>query len=193
MPQTYPNQRMVKVHREALIGDFLGIKNENWQAASRDLGAHALNLYLYFAANANNYEFALSPADIRQTIGMPTSTYRDQFVKLVDKGYLVQSGSNRYEFYEIPKTRNAPIQNENCAPLGLDFENATNGDFSQTQAAQDIMAEDIEIYNIEVEKNTSINNETLYPQRVVYITPPKAEGKKIPNEKPKESKEEFIF
>lgn len=193
MPQTYPNQRMVKVHREALIGDFLGIKNENWQAASRDLGAHALSLYLYFAANANNYEFALSPADIRQTIGMPASTYRDQFVKLVDKGYLVQSGSNRYEFYEIPKTRNAPIQNENCAPLGLDFENATNDDFSQTQAAQDIMAEDIEIYNIEVEKNTSINNETLYPQRVVYITPPIAEGKKRPNEKPKESKEEFIF
>ena len=193
MPQTYPNQRMVKVHREALIGDFLGIKNENWQAASRDLGAHALNLYLYFAANANNYEFALSPADIRQTIGMPTSTYRDQFVKLVDKGYLVQSGSNRYEFYEIPKTRNAPIQNENCAPLGIDFENATNDDFSQTQAAQDIMAEDIEIYNIEVEKNTSINNETLYPERVVYITSPIAEGKKRPPEKQEVPKGEFVF
>ena len=77
MPETYPNQRMIHVHRETLEGDFLGIKNENWQAASRDLGAHALRLYLYLAANANNYTFALSPADIRQTIGMPTSTYRD--------------------------------------------------------------------------------------------------------------------
>lgn len=193
MPQTYPNQKMVQVHREKPTTDFLGIKNANWQAASRDLGAHALNLYLYLAANADNYTFALSPADIRQTIGMPTSTYRDQFLKLVDKGYLVQNGSNKYEFYEVPQTRNAPIQNENCAPLGLDFENATNDDFSQTQAAQDIMAEDREINNIEVEKNTSINNETLYPQRVIYITPPIAEGKKRPNEKPKESKEEFIF
>lgn len=42
MPVTYPNQRMVRVHRERLQADFLGIKNENWQAASRDLGAHAL-------------------------------------------------------------------------------------------------------------------------------------------------------
>lgn len=43
MPNTtYPNQRMVRVHRERASSDFLGIKNENWQAASRDLGAHAL-------------------------------------------------------------------------------------------------------------------------------------------------------
>lgn len=41
-PITFPNQRMVKVHREAAKADFLGIKNANWQAASRDLGAHAL-------------------------------------------------------------------------------------------------------------------------------------------------------
>ena len=47
-------------------------------------------LYLYLASNANNYEFALSPAAIRQAIGMPASTYRDQICKLVDKGYLVQ-------------------------------------------------------------------------------------------------------
>lgn len=37
-----PNQRFVKIHREAVKSNFLGIKNENWQAASRDLGAHAL-------------------------------------------------------------------------------------------------------------------------------------------------------
>ena len=39
---TFPNQRMIKIHREPAKTDFLGIKNENWQAASRDLGAHAL-------------------------------------------------------------------------------------------------------------------------------------------------------
>lgn len=76
MPQmTYPNQRMIKIHRERASVDFLGIKNENWQAASRDLGAHALQLYLYLAANANNYTLALSPAAIRQDIGMARSTY----------------------------------------------------------------------------------------------------------------------
>ena len=193
MPETYPNQRMIHVHREPAKSDFLGIKNENWQAASRDLGAHALRLYLYFAANADNYTFALSPAAIRQTVGIPHSTYRDQFDKLVDKGYLVQSGGNRYEFYEVPQTRHAPIQSENCAPLGIDFENDTADVSSQTTTACPNTAKDIEINNREIEKNISINKETLYPQRIVYITPPKAEGKKRPPEQPTPPKDEFVF
>ena len=193
MPETFPNQRMITIHREEVKSDFLGIKNENWQAASRDLGAHALRLYLYLAANADNYSFALSPADIRQRIGTPNSTYRDKFMILVDKGYLVQSGSNKYDFYEVPQTRHAPIQNENCAPHGIDFENATNDGFSQTATAQDTTGKDREINNRDIEKNTSINNETLYPERVVYIASPIAEGKKRPPEKQEVPKGEFIF
>lgn len=193
MPETYPNQRMITIHREAAKSDFLGIKNENWQAASRDLKPHAFNLYLYFAANADGYSFALSPAAVRQTIGMPNSTYRDQFLILVDKGYLVQSGSNKYDFYEVPQTRHAPIQNENCAPLGIDFENDTADGFSQTPTAQDTTGKDIEINNRDIEKNTSINNETLYPERVVYIKPPIAEGKKRPPEQQEDPKGEFVF
>ena len=193
MPETFPNQRMITVHRETLIGDFLGIKNENWQAASRDLGAHALRLYLYLSANANNYTFALSPADIRQRIGMPNSTYRDQFLILVDKGYLVQSGSNKYDFYEVPQTRHAPIQNENCATLGIDFENYTADDFSQTATEQDETAEVGEINNRDIEINISTNRETLYPQRVVRIKPQAAQGKKRPQEKPILPKGEFVF
>ena len=182
MPETFPNQRMITIHREEVKSDFLGIKNENWQAASRDLGAHALRLYLYLAANADNYSFALSPADIRQRIGMPTSTYRDQFMILVDKGYLVQSGSNKYDFYEVPQTRRAPIQSENCAPLGIDFENATNDGFSQTPTAQDTTAKDREINNRDSKINIPINNE-LYPQRIVKIKPPTVEVKKKNNDK----------
>ena len=45
MPNTVPNQRGVAIHRETVKSDFLGIKNANWQAAARDLGAHALMLY----------------------------------------------------------------------------------------------------------------------------------------------------
>ena len=74
---TFPNQRMIKIHRESVKTDFLGIKNENWQSAARDLGAHALMLYLYLASNANNYTVALSPAAVRQAIGMARSTYHD--------------------------------------------------------------------------------------------------------------------
>ena len=101
---TFPNQRVIKIHRESAKTDFLGIKNENWQAASRDLGAHALQLYLYLASNANNYTSALSPVAVRQAIGMARSTYHDQFHKLVDKGYLVPATGNTYDFYEVPRT-----------------------------------------------------------------------------------------
>ena len=104
MPNTVPNQRLVAIHRERASSDFLGIKNSHWQAAARDLGAHALMLYLYFASNTNGFTLALSPAAIRQAVRMPQSTYRDQFVRLVDKGYLVQRGdSNTYDFYETPQ------------------------------------------------------------------------------------------
>lgn len=73
MPNTVPNQRLVAIHRERASSDFLGIKNSHWQAAARDLGAHALMLYLYFASNANGFLLALSPAAIRQAVGMPSS------------------------------------------------------------------------------------------------------------------------
>jgi len=62
---TYPNQRVITINRESAKSDFLGIKNENWQAAARDLGAHALMLYLYLAANADGFNLALSPAAVR--------------------------------------------------------------------------------------------------------------------------------
>ena len=139
MPNTVPNQRVVAIHRESTKSDFLGIKNENWKAAARDLGAHAFMLYLYFASNANGYTLALSPAAVRQAIAMPSSTYRDQFLKLVDKGYLVQRGEgNTYDFYEVPQR---VTRNESAAD-GFDF--AANVQ-QETKSVQNRTGEDIEI------------------------------------------------
>ena len=120
MPKTVPNQRIVKIHRERAASDFLGIKNANWQYAARDLGAHALLLYLYFASNADGFTIALSPSAIRETVGMPPQTYRDQFVKLIDKKYLVQTGGNTYEFYEQPQHAAQPFTKIQTND-GLDF------------------------------------------------------------------------
>lgn len=77
MPDTYPNQRMICVHREPVSSNFLGIKNENWQAACKDLRPHAFALYLYLASNRDQYQLALSPAAVADAIGMPRSTYHD--------------------------------------------------------------------------------------------------------------------
>lgn len=180
-----PNQRVVKVHREAAKSDFLGIKNENWQAASRDLGAHALQLYLYLASNADGYNLALSPVAVRQAIGMARSTYHDQFHKLVDKGYLVPSRGNTFEFYEVPKSA-AQLQKA-LSDDGQHIEECPNDDIPNTNDVQGISAEDIEINNTENSpNNTVINNRLVWegeeiqqPQvREVVIKTPVATGSK---------------
>lgn len=198
-PITFPYQRMVKVHREKAKSDFLGIKNENWQAASRDLGAHALQLYLYLASNADNYTLALSPAAVRQTIGMARSTFGDQFDKLVLKGYLVPSHGNTYEFFEVPQTA---TQTQKSMPTGgLNFEEWPTPGSSLPPDGQDKPPDNIEIYNRDFGTDKGINTENekegrpdIYVPKVkeIVISRPVATGKERPAYTPPK-KEEFVF
>ena len=199
-PMTFPNQRMVHVHRERATSDFLGIKNENWQAASRDLGAHALQLYLYLASNANNYTVALSPTAVRQAIGMARSTYHDQFHKLVDRGYLVPSTGNTFEFYEIPQA--ATQTQKEVSANGLDFEGNPCRDEQVGSVGQSVLPENIEINNMtDTPNNTGINIRTgesfveIQKPKVkeIIISQPVAKGKYRPKpiEQPKKSVFDF--
>lgn len=149
---TYPNQRVVNIHREPINSDFLGIKNENWQYAARDLKPFGCMLYLYLASNRNNYKLALSPAAVRQAIGMAQSTYRDQFNILLEKGYLVQTGGNTFDFYEKPRvvakeseeTRHANDKDNSAADLNAIL----------------LAANDIDLENIEINNTFQTTNET---------------------------------
>ena len=196
-PMTYPNQRIVKIHRESVKTDFLGIKNENWQAASRDLGAHGLRLYLYLAANANNYNLALSPAAARAAIGIPRSTFFDQFAILVDKRYLVPGAGNTYDFYEVPQPA-TQMQKEMTAD-GLEFKESPGSGAQEGCGGQVVLPENIEINNMtDTLNNAGINNGNNESAGVIQepkvkeivIKRPVAEGKNRP--KPIE-KEGFVF
>lgn len=93
---------------------------------------------------------ALSPAAIRQAVGMPQSTYRDQFVRLVDKGYLVQRGdSNTYDFYETPQRATHTEKDETDG--GYDF---TADAFGAPQTVNNDTPEDREI---NINNTNSIN------------------------------------
>ena len=162
-----PNQRIITVKREPAKSDFLGIKNENWQAAARNLSPHAMMLYFYIASNADNYTFALSPAAVRQTIGMARSTYHDQFHNLVDKGYLVPIGGIHFVFYEKPHKEENP-SNVN-----------TNQKF--TDAVSDIP----ETVNIVLPKDIEINN--IQPNNLIN------KGEFTQSKEIKESVSTFIF
>ena len=199
-PITFPNQRMVRVHREPAKSDFLGIKNENWQAASRDLGAHALQLYLYLASNANNYTVALSPVAVRQAIGMARSTYHDQFHKLVDRGYLVPSTGNTFEFYEVPQA--ATQTQKEVSANGLDFEENPCHDEQEASVGLSVLPENIEINNMtDTPNNTGINNGLTSGEGVIQkpqvkeivISRPVAEGKNRPKPIEQPQKPEFVF
>ena len=200
MPETFPNQRMVKVHRERATANFLGIKNENWQAASRDLGAHGLQLYLYMASNADNYTLALSPAAVRQAIGLKRSTYHDKFHELEEKGYLVNTHGNTFEFYEVPQ---AAAQTKKSVTIdGLDFEECPSSDTPICSNGQGMLSDNIEINNRDSMTDSSINKdnesarqmEQFIPKvKEVVIKRPKAEGKNRPVCNPKPKEEEFVF
>lgn len=164
MPNTVPNQRLVSIHREQAKSDFLGIKNNHWQAAARDLGAHALMLYLYLASNADGFKLALSPAAIRQAVGMPQSTYRDQFVKLIDKGYLVQQNeSNTYDFYETPQ-RDTQLKKANTAG---DDDCAVTVQ-QQTQIVQNEAVENREININKINRINSGGEKQVSPAQFVF-------------------------
>ena len=159
MPYTVANQRTVCVHRERAASDFLGIKNENWKAAARDLKPHALLLYMYLASNADNYELALSPAAITAEIGMPRSTYHDQFKLLVNKGYLVNTHGNTYDFFEKPQPRPVIQDFEERSPHVLNFEDNSADGISMEQPVSNGAGNNIEINKNII--NNNINNESF--------------------------------
>ena len=201
MPITYPNQRTVIVHREKAQSDFLGIKNENWQAAARDLRPHALLLYLYLASNRDNYELALSPAAVLEAVGMPRSTYHDQFHILESKGYLVPKHGNTYEFFEKPCPRieiQRSHEESNLLTVGQSNENDTSDGFDVELPVHHVEPQNTEINNRDVPNYSSINSiqqeKSLIPEvKEVIIKRPTAKGKmeftdfNIPKDK------EFVF
>lgn len=123
---------------------------------------------------------------------MPTSTFRDQFNKLIDKGYLVPNGSNSYEFFELPQTRTASIQDDEYAILDAKVEKTADSAIQQSTTAKVTTRKDREINNRDKKINISINN-GLYPQRIVKIKPPTVEVKNKNYDKPTIPKGEFKF
>ena len=134
---------------------------------------------------------------------MPRSTYQDQFIKLVDKGYLVQGGGNVYNFFETPQTSHGNIQASIITQPPndvLNFEECTPDVFCDDRAIPNVPTKDIEINNREIQTNNLrtnnsglvITDDVYIPQeKVIKISVPKVESKKQITPIP--PKKEFIF
>ncbi len=123
---------------------------------------------MYFASNRDGYTLALSPAAIRDAIGMPPQTYRDQFIKLLNKGYLVQQKRNLYAFYEKPQNVDKKGSTETNDVLDFDLpKNDTSAVLDNAPAVQLGTENDIEI-------NTNIINNNGLLVKQVSPTPEKS-------------------
>lgn len=67
-----PNQKIVKVSKEPCNKSnyYAAINLEAMEQAAQALDAAAFKLWIYFAKNQNNYEFALSSKAVSDTFGM---------------------------------------------------------------------------------------------------------------------------
>lgn len=111
MPTSHPFQKNITVHREKAVKDFLCIKNEHWIKANKDLSPFGLQLYLYLASNADGYNFNLSQEDAEKNAGIRRTTFHTYINLMIEKGYLVKSKGNCYDFYEVPRG-NPPAETE---------------------------------------------------------------------------------
>ena len=84
------------------------INKEALYFASRDLKENvksqgAFLLWLYFASNQVGFSTAVgSSCDCCTKMGLKKLSYEAAFKDLIDKGYLVETSSNHYTFYESP-------------------------------------------------------------------------------------------
>ena len=62
-----------------------------------------VKVWFYFAKNQEGYEFDLSSVAVCNYCNISDKTYREAIKELTDLRYLVQTGKNTFEFYEMPK------------------------------------------------------------------------------------------
>lgn len=101
--KTNPKQKIVKVNKQVCNKEnlYATINLEAMSKSAIDLDAGAFKLWVYFAKNQNNYEFALSSKDANDTFGLKKKQYDNAVAELIEKGYLVQTEGLHYTFYEV--------------------------------------------------------------------------------------------
>ena len=75
------------------------------QYAMIDLKATGFKLWCYMNKNQDGHTFALSAVDaIKWGVGCRKS-YDNAVKELIEKGYLVETSSNHFTFYELPHSK----------------------------------------------------------------------------------------
>ena len=96
----YPNQRIITIKKNATTENKLDY--ETTMNTARDLKPTTFLVWIYLNGYENDCEFALSRVDVMEQTGISSSSYDSAIKKLKEKGYLVHTTDNRYDFYAVP-------------------------------------------------------------------------------------------
>lgn len=101
--KTSPNQKTITVCKEDCNKQnyYATINLNALECAAIDLKSGAFKLWVYFAKNQNNYTFALSNKAVAEQFGIKKDQYDSAVKELIEKGYLIETAKNIYQFKEL--------------------------------------------------------------------------------------------
>lgn len=103
MATTVPNQKMITTrgakHDKSNL--YACINIEAMEQAMAILKPNTYKVWSYMAKNQNNYTYALSCVDACRFCKISKPTYLACVQELIEAGYLVNTGGNAYDFYEM--------------------------------------------------------------------------------------------
>lgn len=166
---TAPNQRIVKTSKTLSNSEATyGICNiAAVLTAAKTLSDRAFKLYIRMNLHQNNYTYALSPIEIRHSIGMSDKRYREAVTELIEKGYLVNNADrpSLFTFYEYPQLDNAmsdssPIQADNTDGKEPSLVETNHPPFLAPASSPPILEGEILHHNTNSTDNNSTSNST---------------------------------
>ena len=172
---TFQNQKVVHtrsaVHDETHRYGVLGIDAVG-KAAKTLNDPTAFMLYVYMALNKDGFELALSPKAVYAQMGLSVKQYRRAVKLLMGAGYLVpmRSGSNHYDFYELPVQQETTANREFYPPAVSTPEDSTPED----NTPEDNTPEDNTLNAVTAngsEPDIALQGSNLYPWEKAGTTP----------------------
>lgn len=155
--KTVPNQKIISIHKQTCgKGNVFAQINMNaLELAAQKLPAGPFKLWIYFAKNQDNYNFALSYTDAQERFGLGRSQYDTAISTLIKEKYLVETKteSNIYDFYEVPKKDSTYSEN-----LNTENPNTTYSENPNTSSIENQNTTYSENQKRNITYNNTINN-----------------------------------
>ena len=178
--KTVPNQKVIRVTKEICDKQhtYAAINIAAMEEAARNLDAGAFKLWIYFAKNQENYQFALSSKAVEEVFGMKIKQYNNAIKELQDKGYVNVISGNIYCFSERAvntKKDNVAKQENSVNTLGNNCVNTKKDNAADTKKDNELLPLGLRNNTNNTYNNTNNNTEEFNASALNSQNQPKEE------------------